>query len=249
MNRRQFLLGSVFATATTAVLLGGCAKPDPAQQILGRWGEEDTQRTFDFGPEHMYAIFANGENVETGVWEFKDQTLVLTNLTSPSRGEVVRWEPQWKDDAFEVSDGKAFYRRFEPIKSSTELHDKRLLGLWRSDGANKEILEFTPWGTLIGLFWRLDKDKELYSVAISAEVSRAKADELFLDGFVGKTFVNKSRTQKYEFGTGRLIWSRGRAKPQVFRHVKLADLQIPAEVEKDKPKPGAPQKPTPAPTP
>jgi hypothetical protein len=210
--------------------LSGCSGKSLQEKLTGRWAEEKTQRSVEFTEQQLYAIFANGEPVESGVWKADGDEVVLEVFGGPKRGEIRRWKPEFEgDEKFTLSQGKAFLRSFLKIKEGEKIFDERLVGLWQTDAEFPEVVAFSPRGVAVGWSWRVpDKEGkgEPFVVGTWAKVTRGSFDFFRLEGYVGTMNVTSARGHAFRIDGGKLAWRKpSRRKEDVFRKVSLSDLK------------------------
>ena len=201
----------------------GCGRPPLDQAVVGRWLENRDNRLIEFTPNGLYAIRVDGDYVEVGLWSVKGKDLEMKGLTQQKQET---WRVQMAKDSFTVDVNDALYRKFDRVVKREPLFEKRLEGVWRSDrGEHPEIVEFTPDGTVVGLFRRINTKNENHPVGCLGEAQRASASDFFLDGQMGHQKLSRKIQHHFTFEGGKLNWSRGRMrKPEVFRSISRADL-------------------------
>lgn len=206
-------------------LLLGCDSRLEPQQIVGRWAEDKESRRYEFTPHRLYSVVENGKFVQSGTWELKEKTLSLRSLTSTAQESWLI--ESHNEKSFTVPSGEARFRRFDRVPNNPETFDPRLVGLWRTDGQNPQIVEFTERSTLVGVFWRLDKvGGTPFPVGVQANISRAGSDKFFMDGFLGNARMKKGvLPHPYAFEGDRLHWGVGLKRPAtVYRRVTHQDV-------------------------
>lgn len=176
-------------------------------------------------------MWENGKAVEIGRWSFKNQEIVLESLTT-SRQET--WKPTFdkKVQVMTIPQGEVQFRSLQRAPSRGPLFDGRLEGLWKTDNKHADIVEFGPQGSVTGLFWRLNEDKQLYLVGCQAYANRVDSTRFSLDGVFGEKTMTGMQPHLYSFESGRLVWGRGKAR-RVYRKIQAADLpsfDIPAAI-------------------
>ena len=208
----------------SACCVAGCGKVPLEQALVGRWLENRDNRVVEFTPNGLYAVRVDGDYVEVGVWLVDDDELQMRGLTQHKQ-EV--WNIKMSRDSFTVDVNDALFRKFDRVTKREPLFEKRLEGVWRSDrGSHPEIVEFTPDGTVVGVFRRINQKKETFPVGCLGEAQRAGVGEFFLDGQMGHQKLSRKIQHHFTFDDGKLNWSRGRLrKPEVFRSIGRADVQ------------------------
>ncbi len=203
----------------------GCGRVPLDQALIGTWSEDQVDRRVEFTPNRLYAVVTNGEPVDVGVWSVKGNEVSLESLIAKAR---TTWKCSFDDGELIIDGGKAFKRRFEKARrsSANDLFDKRLDGLWRSDDREPEVVEFTPAGTFVGMFQRLDEKKSLNRLGCWGRVSRESSSAFFLVGTMGSATMAGSLPHKFALEGNKLLWGGGRKRPpKVYRKVTPTDIQ------------------------
>lgn len=202
----------------------GCGRPSLEQEIVGRWLENQDNRIVEFTSNGLYGIHANGSPVEVGSWKVVGKELHFQALTE---SKLDTWTIEMKRDSFTVDVNKALFRKFDRAVSQGQIFDQRLQGVWRNERSEKpEIVEFTPQGTFVGVFRRLNDKKENIAVGCLGEVARASSNEFFLDGELGDRRMARVIQHQFAIEGGKLHWGKGRRrKPEVYRPISRADVE------------------------
>ncbi len=214
----------LFVLLLSAYCVVGCSKPTLEQALVGRWLENRDNRIVEFTQNGLYAVRVDGDHVEAGVWSVSDKELQMRGLTQHKQET---WTVKMSGDSFTVDINDALFRKFDRVVKRQPIFDKRLEGVWRSDrGAHPEIVEFTPEGTVVGIFRRINQKKENFAIGCLGEVQRSGAGEFFLDGQMGHQKLSRKIQHHFTIDNEKLNWSRGRLrKPEVFRSIDRADVQ------------------------
>ena len=205
--------------------LGGCSSPPTPKQLIGRWVEDKEDRRYEFTP-NLYSLVENGSFVDAGTWTLDEKgVLRLRSLTRPHTEE-------WKltglsEDGFRVDLSEARFRSFNRVPLDGTIFDKRLVGLWRTEGKQPEIVEFTEQGTLAGIFQRLDhRGGTLFPIGVQANVSTAGSARFYLEGYIGNKRAGKGiQTHPFSIEGNRLLWGVGlKRPPRVYRKITIDDI-------------------------
>ena len=214
---------SVLMIVMAVLTLGGCSSPPSPKQLIGRWVEDKEDRRYEFTP-NLYSLVENGSFVDVGTWTLDEQgVLRLRSLTRPHNE---RWQLSGlSENGFRVDLSEARFRSFSRVPLDDTIFDKRLVGLWRTEGKRPEIVEFTEHGTLAGVFQRLDRrGGTLFPIGIQATVTRENSGRFNLDGYIGN---KRTGIQAHPFSIerNRLLWGVGLKRPAlVYRKITIQDI-------------------------
>ena len=201
--RRRSLVLKVLVTLV-CLALTGCFGPSLSEEIPGRWFEAKEDINYEFGPQGLFTQKREGASIGAGTWEVVSGDLQLTWLTGQQVGKIETWDVQRDGtDIIVPKEDDDFFFRYERADTPSKHADKATVGLWMREVKKRgqiDVMEFTPWGTTLGLIvYPSEGDKgDMVSIGVWARVIYRFTNEYALEGFKGTLPISSLHWSTYE---------------------------------------------------
>lgn len=181
----------------------GCSGK-PEERLPGIWSNGEKGQLLDITPNGLYGEVWLESEARLSAWKVDGDELALYPLCTVLPPEPRALPFALETDALSFPGQNGRYTRFvkEPRQPAT---DPRLVGLWfrQTESRKTELIEFTPWNTVIWNRWVGDAGKETL-ITGWATLSKAEEGGLLFSGVEDGKLLSWSQSVQTQASASKL---------------------------------------------